>query len=157
MKLTTYEIVLYCLAGAGILFLLYVHPWEHMTNADIQKKQEFHAGKPTAWKMPNAEDTKTALQPQSTQKKSVNTQIMGPTIPESEANAPKPTLAPTGKNGSGVYPHIYGPELLIAPGTKDSEHSQPKIEDDFIPAAEFPAGPEEPQPYLNDFSRMLKM
>jgi len=150
MKLTTYEIVLYCLAGLSIAYLLYIHPWtENMTNADVQKKQEFHAGKPTAWKLPNAEDTKTALQPQSTQKKSVNTQIMGPTIPESEANAPKPTLSPTGKNGSGVYPNIYGPELLISPGSK--------LEDDFVPAAEFPAGPEQPQPYLNDFSRMLKM
>jgi len=83
-------------------------------------------------------------------------QIMGPIAPELDPNQPRPTDSGNGsKHGSGVYPSIYGPESLEPPGGGGGDSSDPPPFD-FIPAAEFPAGPLHPSPYLNDFSRMLK-
>jgi hypothetical protein len=82
-------------------------------------------------------------------------QIMGPRAPELDPNQPRPTDSGNGsKHGSGVYPSIYGPESLEPPGGGGDSSDPPPF--DFIPAAEFPAGPLHPSPYLNDFSRMLK-
>jgi hypothetical protein len=147
----------------AILCLVLVIFWnpvfENMTNADISKKGEFHASKPTNWEMPNPEDTKKKLAAKSTHKKAdPNHQIMGPMIPPVDPNAPEPTSG-NGKNGSGVYPSIYGPESLAAPGSKDSKHSEegsgtPPYQ--MMPTAEFPAGPAEPMPFLTDFSKILR-
>ena len=83
-------------------------------------------------------------------------QIMGPRAPELDPNQPRPTDSGNGsKYGSGVYPNIYGPESLEPPGGGGGDSSDPPPFD-FIPAAEFPAGPLQPSPYLNDFSRILK-
>jgi hypothetical protein len=84
-------------------------------------------------------------------------EIWGPRAPKLDPNQPRPSDSGNGKHGSGVYPHIYGPESLEAPGSKDNggDSSDPPPFD-FVPAAEFPAGPLQPSPYLNDFSKMLK-
>lgn len=83
-------------------------------------------------------------------------EIWGPRAPKLDPNQPRPSDSGNGKHG-GVYPHIYGPDSLDPPGSKDAggDSSNPPPFD-FIPAAEFPAGPLQPSPYLNDFSKMLK-
>lgn len=146
----------------AILCLVLVIFWnpvfEHMTNADVAKKMDFHASGPTKWHMPNAEDTKKKLTPISTHKKALNQQIMGPMIPEEDANAPTSSKSDS-KNGSGVYPSIYGPESLLPPGSKDAKSSGSESgtpEYTMMPTAEFPAGPAEPAPFLTDFSKILR-
>jgi len=83
-------------------------------------------------------------------------EIWGPRAPKLDPNQPRPSDSGNGKHG-GVYPHIYGPDSLDPPGGKDAggDSSNPPPFD-FLPAAEFPAGPLQPSPYLNDFSKMLK-
>jgi hypothetical protein len=84
-------------------------------------------------------------------------EIRGPKTSEIDPNEPVPGGdSGNGKHGSGVYPHIYGPDMLEVPGKKDTEDSSEPGMFDFIPAAEFPAGPLQPSPYLNDFSKILK-
>ena len=87
--------------------------------------------------------------------KTAGQKIKGPRAPRIDPNEPSATDHGSGKNKAGVYPHIYGPDLLVAPGAKDEDSSNPTMFD-FIPAAEFPAGPLSPSPYLNDFSKILK-
>ena len=137
----------------AVLVVFWNPVFEHMTNADIQKKTEFHGSSPTKWEMPNAEDTKEKLKSKSTQKKADTTrQIQGPMVPPLDPNAPKPSSS-NGKNGTSVYPEIYGPEQLLAPGHKDSSGA---LYPHMTTTAEFPAGPKDPQPYLADFSKILK-
>ena len=146
------------LAIVCLVLVIFWNPvFEHMTNSDVAKKLEFHASSPKKWHMPNPEDTKKKLAPVTTHKKAnPNQQIMGPTIPEEDANAPAPT--PSSMNGSGVYPSIYGPESLLPPGHKDSGvagNTSGTPEYTMSPTAEFPAGPAEPAPFLTDFSAIL--
>lgn len=83
-------------------------------------------------------------------------EIWGPLAPKLDPNQPSPSDSGNGKHGSGVYPHIYGPDFLDEPGSKDKEANIDIPEYDYVPAAEFPAGPLQPSPYLNDFSKILK-
>jgi hypothetical protein len=89
-------------------------------------------------------------------KEETGEQIWGPRAPKFDPNQPRPSDSGNGKHG-GEYPHIYGPDSLDPPGSKamggDSSNPPPF---DFLPAAEFPAGPLQPSPYLNDFSKILK-
>lgn len=83
-------------------------------------------------------------------------EIWGPLAPQLDPNQPRPSDSGNGKGGSAVYPHIYGPDIIDAPGSKDKEDQINIPEYDYLPAAEFPAGPLNPSPYLNDFSKILK-
>jgi len=106
------------------------------------------AAKPTPAPVPKpAQESKTSGQ-----------EIWGPRAPKLDPNQPRPSDSGNGKNKSGVYPDIYGPERLEVPGHADKgggDSSDPPPYD-YVPAAEFPAGPLQPSPYLNDFSKMLK-
>jgi hypothetical protein len=144
-----------------VIIILWNPVYEHMTNADIKKKHDFHASKPKKWEIPNPEDTKEKLKARSGK----GNQIYGPKTPPEDPNAPKPT-SNTDTNGKMTYPDIYGPELLTASGSskKTGESLVQHINDitqdqnyEFVPASEFPAGPSEPAPYLNDFSKILNM
>jgi hypothetical protein len=80
--------------------------------------------------------------------------LRGPTIPKEEKKNEKEEPLPEnqgGKNASS-YPKIYGPELLLKPGHNPSSSTTY----DFIPAPEFPIGPEVPSPFLTDFSKIMK-
>jgi hypothetical protein len=143
-----------------VLVILWNPVFEHMTNADVQKKQDHHASKPKKWEMPNPEDTKEKLKSRSGK----GTEVYGPRVPEVDPNAPKPIAASTTLGDKMTYPDIYGPEVITASGTAKSSaktnlhvNSLSLPEYDFVPAAEFPAGPAEPAPYLADFSKILKM
>jgi hypothetical protein len=139
-----------------VLICLWNPVFEHMTNADIKAKQEFHASKPTVWDM--------AITPKSTKKKadSSDNQIYGPRVTPLDPNEPAPSMPASGAgdgSGKSEYPKIYGPEELKEPGHKDSDKatsSSLPLPYDYVPAAEFPAGPSEPAPFLSDFSRILK-
>ncbi len=134
----------YILLVIAILVIVFWNPvFEHMTNAAVQKKQDFHAAgtddktkRPTTWQLPNPKPTKKKAG-------SLEPPLMGPRVPAVDLNEPSGTNDPT-KNGSSVYPDIYGPELLKAPG-----HLDP------LKQPAFPPGPAEPAPYLNDFSSIL--
>ena len=111
-------------------------------------------------KPPRKVSTVTSVPPPATQStpnysKMDGQQIWGPRAPELDPNQPRPTDSGNGRNGSGIYPNIYGPESLKTPGGNGGDSSDPPPFD-FIPAAEFPAGPLHPSPYLNDFSKILK-
>ena len=126
-----------------VLVILWNPVFEHMTNADVQKKLDFHESKPTEWHIP--------------EKKKVvdeNKKIMGPLVPPKE-DEPKPVDHNSDSTkSSAVYPEIYGPESLKAPGHKDDQaiFSEPT----YTGFQEFPKGPSEPAPFLADFKKLHK-
>jgi hypothetical protein len=143
--------LVYIVAALSIVYLIWNHySIEHMSNKDLQDKEEHNATKPKDWK--------GAKHP--TGKKPNGQPIQGPRAPQLDPNQPDPSDGGGGKNGSGVYPDIYGPDSLLPPGHKDIHLQGESTSDpppyDYVPAAEFPAGPAEPAPYLNDFSTILK-
>ena len=136
-----------------VLICLWNPVFEHMTNADVKAKQDFHQSKPTEWNMTPASTHKKADTP--------NKPIYGPRIAPLDPNEPAPSMpaSGTGDGSKSIYPQIYGPEELKPPGHKDSganTSSDMPLPYDYVPAAEFPAGPAEPAPYLSDFSKILK-
>jgi len=126
----------------GIIALIYLcsySTWEHMTNADVQKKQEHH---------------KTATTWDSVHKKKHEgeEQLRGPRVPKVDTSKDPENSHSETKNKNSMYPEVYGPDLNLVPGHKDSSSSQ----HDFIPAGKFPEGPKAPSPFLGDFSKIMK-
>lgn len=148
--------IMLVLALFSILLIFFWTPAsERMTNSDVAKKHEFHANKPTSWDMKPPKPTKKKSSSHS------ENQVYGPKITPIDPNEPQPTVPTTGPGSNGansVYPQIYGPDdIKEAPGEKDRKtDSSLLLPYDYVPAAEFPAGPSEPAPFLNDFSRLLK-
>jgi hypothetical protein len=121
------EMIYLILGLLALVYLLSLSTWEHMTNKDIDRKEKHHK---------TAKDWKPVKDPIP------ETAIRGPKAPELDPNEPDPAVH--GGKGSGVYPKIYGPDILDEPGKRDS-----------MPANEFPAGPDAPEPFLTDFSKLL--
>ena len=139
----------YILLGLCLVVIFLWHPMtERMTNADVAKKQEFHASKPLKWE---------TVPSKSTHKKAdTGEQIYGPEIPAPGKDEPQP--APIKDHGTEVkyvYPTVLGPEQKKAPRQASTDSSTPLDEPSYTPAAEFPAGPAEPMPFLTDFSKIL--
>jgi hypothetical protein len=136
--------IYYLIGGLALIYLACSSTYEHMTNSDVQKHLDHHQ-KGGSWNMNH--DKKVQQQ-----------QIKGPTA--TEKGNPDPDSGDSKSKGpkTGVYPDIYGPEVLLAPGHKDdgSQGSHNPEPYDFLPAAEFPAGPNAPSPFLTDFSKLLK-
>jgi hypothetical protein len=161
LKMEDIELLMYVVTGAAVIYLVWNHYHvEGMANKEVQDKQDHHDTNPGDWKGPRPKHPDV--------KKPQGEQIYGPRAPKLDPNQPDPSGG-SGKNGSGVYPDIYGPESLLPPGHKDKilpgESSSDGIKAgsssdpppyDYVPAAEFPAGPAEAAPYLNDFSKILK-
>lgn len=124
----------------ALLIIFLWRPREFMTNADVQTKLDFMKSGSQQW------EVASKMTPQSTHKKALGQAIRGPEVPEVDTSQPDPSKVPKGNKPSAgaEYPLIYGPDSLKPPGQRDYE-----------PAAEFPAGPEAPEPYLNDFSAIL--
>lgn len=126
----------------GILALLIVstwHPREFMTNADVQKKLDFHAGKPTSWNMKKkVPDT--------------NSQLMGPRIPSEQEKEAEAAKQKNSTDTSSVYPEVYGPEAIQVHG----QSKEGIFQDTYTSFAEFPKGPEQPQPHLGNYSKFQK-
>ena len=124
----------------GILALLIVstwHPREFMTNADVQKKLDFHAGKPTTWNMKKD----PALDPN---------QLMGPRISSEQEKEVEAAKKKDAADTSSVYPEVFGPEAIQVPGQAGI------FQDTYTSFAEFPKGPEQPQPHLGNYSKFQK-
>lgn len=86
--------------------------------------------------------------------------------PKTSKVEPQPTSSSSGgDDGNNVYPDIYGPEITPIPGKKSSKKALPagthasddhedqtyEFNPDFKNA--FPTDSDEPQPFLNDFSK----
>jgi len=136
---------------------------KRVMDVEVQKPVSAPAPKkPTPAPVPKVTKVSTptprAMSPPKTKEaKQDGQEIWGPRAPKLDPNQPRPSDSGNGKHDKGVYPNIYGPDSLDAPGSKDmgGDSSNPPPFD-FIPAAEFPAGPLQPSPYLNDFSKILK-
>lgn len=79
--------------------------------------------------------------------------------------APKPTPSSGGKSGAGSsqYPEVYGPDIVLTPGKphQNGKETSDSVTDptyDFNPDLKnaFPTETNEPQPYLNDFSKIQR-
>ena len=123
----------------GLLALLIVSTWyprEFMTNADVQKKLDFHASKPKTWHM--------------SKEKEEGNKLMGPQISSEQEKEVEEAKQKSSSDTSSVYPEVYGPEAIQVPG------KAAVFQDTYTSFAEFPAGPKEPQPYLANFSNFQK-
>jgi len=127
-----------------VLVILWNPVFEHMTNTDIQKKLDFHDSKPTSWHMSSPEKKTT----------DENKQIMGPLVPPKQ-DEPKPVDHNSdGSKSSAIYPSIYGPESLKAPGHKEDQGIF--TEPTYTGFQEFPKGPSEPAPFLGNYTKFQK-
>lgn len=127
----------------GLLALLIVSTWyprEFMTNADVQKKLDFHASKPTSWNMKKDNESN-------------ENRLMGPRIPSEQEKEVEEAKQKNTSDSSSVYPEVYGPERAQVPGHSGQEGI---FQDTYTSFAEFPAGPKEPQPYLGNYSKFQK-
>lgn len=133
------------LIAAVVLFLMLASmtTYEHMTNKDLMSALQTFGTKDASKK----ETDKPQQAP-----------IYGPRVAPVEQ--PTPVKPPTkSSSDSGVYPDIYGPEVVATPGEKivhgkqASDETEPEYNPDFQNA--FPtSGP--PQPFLADFSKFQK-
>jgi hypothetical protein len=125
------------LAIALIILFLYV-PREHMTNDDLIKTLH-------TFGVASKSSTPDKQEP-----------IYGPKTTKQE---PQPAPTKNSADSSDVYPDIYGPEIISAPGKKKTvKHESDNVNDDiyqFNPdfKKSFPTSSDEPQPFLTDFSK----
>ena len=137
--------LIWILLGLVVLLLL-VSRREHMTNDDLLSTLKTFGDKAPPKKKKNPAETDQVP-------------IYGPRAPQvTPADSSKTKLSPT---VSGVYPDIYGPEIITTPGTKhgkNHKHESDNVDDstyEFNPDLQkaFPSdGP--PQPFLTDFSKI---
>lgn len=137
----------YIILVLSLIIIFFWNSAEHMTNADVAKKMNFHASKPLKWE----------TVPTTSTHKKANTgeQVYGPEIPAPGKDEPQP--APPAKDHGTqveyVYPTVLGPEQKKVPLQSATETTNDG--ETYTPANEFPAGPAEPMPFLTDFSRIL--
>ncbi len=140
--------MLLLIAAFLVLFLVSMTTYEHMTNKDVMSAIKKYGTEDTAKK--------------SKEKGPSEAPIYGPKAePPAEEPSPTTSSAKT-KSDTGVYPEIYGPDVVAAPGekVKHAKHESDRVDDetyDYNPDLQnaFPtSGP--PQPFLTDFSRFQK-
>jgi hypothetical protein len=137
--------MLLLIAAFLVLFLVSMTTYEHMTNKDVM----------SALKKYGTEDKTT---PNKTTLNS-GAAIYGPKAEPVEQPSPTNPSTKT-KSDTGVYPDIYGPDVVAAPGekVKHAKHESDRLDDetyDYNPDLQnaFPtSGP--PQPFLTDFSKI---
>jgi len=113
-----------------------------MTNDDVQKKQEHHKTA-TSWDSVHKKKFKESEE-----------RLKGPLVPKVDTSKDDPDNSePETKHKNSMYPEVYGPDLNLIPGHKDSTNSS---DYDFVPFSTFPDGPKAPSPFLGDFSPFLK-
>lgn len=133
----------YILLAIALLILFLYVPREHMTNEDLLKTLSTF-GKVGTKKPPTTQEP-----------------IYGPKTTKSAE--PQPAPSKPDSDGTNVYPDIYGPEVIAAPGKKpvapgkhtsdniDANESAYQFNPDF--KNPFPTDSDEPQPFLTDFSK----
>jgi hypothetical protein len=138
--------------GIALLMLVWSNR-EHMTNEDLLAGlKQMGTHNPTV---------KDSDQPKEAP-------IYGPRVPKLEH--PDPNPAETSETGAGLYPQIYGPDVPMVPGNKKTSKTgtgaiggsqasdvvnSPVHEFNPDLKRSFPTNGE-PEPYLNDFSRIQK-
>ena len=123
-----------------VIVVLWNPVFENMTNANLKAKMDFHAQDPGHWDITknNTKNSKVAEQI-----------IRGPKVPPIDPNqAGKSALDPNAGKTSAVYPEIFGPDSVSAPGHLDTKSSP------IIPPPK--KSENSPQPYLTDFSKLMK-
>lgn len=127
-----------------VLFLVSMTTYEHMTNKDVMSALQKYG----------TEDTKKDKKKETP----FQAPIYGPKAePVVHPSPTTPSSKPNG--GTGVYPDIYGPDVVASPGEKikNKKHESDNVDDDtydYNPDLKkaFPVeGP--PQPFLTDFSK----
>ena len=118
---------------------------EYMTNKDLVSALQTHG-------TPDPKKNKKKDEPSEME-------IYGPKAPKVVPSEPAGTK--NGGDSSGVYPDIYGPDIVKAPGTSKQKtapgkHASDEVDDetyDFNPDLKkaFPTDGE-PQPFLTDFA-----
>lgn len=139
--------MLLLIAAVLVLFLVSMTTYEHMTNKDLMSALQKYGTED-----PKKEKPKSNQPPEAP--------IYGPKVEPVEH--PSPTKSSTKNGGSGVYPDIYGPDVVASPGdkVKHAKHESDRVDDetyDYNPDLQnaFPtSGP--PQPFLTDFSKFQK-
>jgi hypothetical protein len=139
--------LIWILVGLVVLLLL-VSRREHMTNDDLLSTLKTFGDNAPPKKKKNPAETDQVP-------------IYGPRAPQvAPADPSKTKLAPT---ASGVYPDIYGPEIITAPGTKPGSKPNPKHESDNVEDSTYEFNPDlqkafpsdgPPQPFLTDFAKI---
>lgn len=124
-----------------VCIILWNPVYENMTNEDVMKKLDFHQSNPTKWDMDDA-------RPQQ--------QLKGPKVPDKGEDEDEPkAVEHEDTSTKATYPHVYGPESTKSSGSSDTIFSsQSSVQHTGF--QNFPSGPSEPQPFLSDFSKMLK-
>jgi hypothetical protein len=142
--------MLLLIAAVLLVFLMSMTTYEHMTNKDLM----------SALKNYGTEDKKHSKKKEEVPPEAP---IYGPKV--APVQHPSPSSSKNGGGGSGVYPEIYGPDVVATPGekikhSKPGKHESDTVEDDtydYNPDLQnaFPtSGP--PQPFLADFSKFQK-
>ena len=124
-----------CLGIIALILVATWHPREFMTNADVKAKMDFHASKPKTWNLPKKDE-------------SPDPRLMGPRIPSEEEKEVEAAKKKDAADTSSVYPQVYGPETVGVPGKSAEFQTNTNFE--------FPKGPEHPQPFLANFSKIQK-
>ena len=127
--------VVFVLIVVLILRYAVMRPPEHMTNAEVQSAMQTYGTPDTSKKIDVSKYP-----------------IYGPTVDKSEIEAARQNKFHPKKPKAANYPQIYGPDLIMVPGTKSGSDDDMYfgINPDLKTA--FPTdGP--PQPYLSDFSK----
>jgi len=127
-----------------IFVIVYYGTQEHMTNADLMDTLKTFG-----------EQT-----PKKAKKSTSQLPIEGPPAKAPEHPTPEPNSG--GNTDSSLYPQIYGPDIVMAPGKKpkNGKESSDNTDDsnyEFNPNFQkaFPtSGP--PQPFLGDFSKFQR-
>ena len=138
--------MLYLILGLlAFLYLFSFSTWEHMANEDVHKKQEHHKTA-TTWDSVHKKKFKESEE-----------RLKGPLVPKVDTSKDDPDNSePETKHKNSMYPEVYGPDLNLIPGHKDSTNSTNSSDYDFVPFSTFPDGPKAPSPFLGDFSPFLK-
>lgn len=140
------DILLLVIGALAILVIVvtYRHT-EYMTNKDLISALQTHGT--TDSKKKKSKDEPSEME------------IYGPKAPKVVPSAPSGTK--NGGDSGGVYPDIYGPDIVKTPGTTKQKtapgkHTSDEVDDetyDFNPDLQkaFPTNGE-PQPFLTDFA-----
>lgn len=122
---------------------------EHMTNKDLMDTLKTFGNHGTSSKKKTSAETNELP-------------VYGPKgVPSPPA--PKPSSGKKPGSDGSQYPEIYGPDVILTPGkpSKNGKHESDSVTDstyEFNPDLKnaFPTETNEPQPYLNDFSKIQR-
>jgi hypothetical protein len=140
------DFLLLVIGGLTIIAIAITYPHvEYMTNKDLVSALQTHG---TA----DPKKKKSKDQPSEME-------IYGPKAPKVVPSAPSGLK--NGSDSGGVYPDIYGPDIVKTPGTSTKQKEKGKHTSDDVDDETYDFNPDlqkafptegEPQPFLTDFA-----